>query len=243
MKKAVTTDTFELAVYKRGDENAQRLMLCLPGRLDTKDYPHMRGHVDYFAQRGYLALSFDPPGTWESPGDITLYTMSNYLKAINELIAYFGNRPTVLLGHSRGGTMAMYAGSTSPHVTHIIAIMSHVGESTLTEETKRAGVYISKRDTPEGYEVPEVEFRLPLSYFEDARTHDVMSTFRECSLPKLLMYGTEDTLVSKEDVVKVFEEVSPPKEMYELRCEHDYRRHEAVIAEVNHEVERFLTTH
>ena len=50
--------SFELAIYKRGDENAEKLMLCLPGRLDTKDYPNPRGHVHYFSKTGYLAVSF-----------------------------------------------------------------------------------------------------------------------------------------------------------------------------------------
>ncbi len=83
MVDIIKTPSFELAVYIKGKSDAKKLALVLPGRLETKDYPHMRSHVNYLAKRGYLALSFDPPGTWDSPGEIEFYTMTNYLKAIN----------------------------------------------------------------------------------------------------------------------------------------------------------------
>ena len=53
------TESFELACNIQGSETAGELALVLPGRLDTKDYPHMKSHVEYLASRGYLALSFD----------------------------------------------------------------------------------------------------------------------------------------------------------------------------------------
>lgn len=82
--KEIKTPSFELAVHTRGSEDAAKLMLCLLRRLDTKDYAHMRSHVDHFASNGHPALSFDPPGTWESPGDIALHTVTNYLRAVME---------------------------------------------------------------------------------------------------------------------------------------------------------------
>ena len=108
--KTIKTKSFELVVYEKGDPNSQKLAIVIPGRLDTKDYIHNTSLVDYLASRGYFALSFDPAGTWESPGDIDLYTTTNLIKSVNELIEFFGNKPTLLAGHSRGGTIAMLAG-------------------------------------------------------------------------------------------------------------------------------------
>ena len=101
--KMIKTKNFKLAIYSGGNEDANKIALVLPGRLDTKDYVHMTSHVDFLAERGYYALSFDMPGTWESPGNIAEYTTTNYIKAVNELVDYLGNKPTLLLGHSRGG--------------------------------------------------------------------------------------------------------------------------------------------
>lgn len=240
MSETIKTPSFELAVVKEGNEDAEKLMLCLPGRLDTKDYAHMRGHVAHFAKQGYLAVSFDPPGTWESPGDISLYTTTNYKQAVDELIEYFGNRPTVLLGHSRGGSLAMLAGCDNEHVTHIIAVMSHTGPSGLKEEDIQRGYYRSKRDTPEGYAEPEKVFKLPLAYFEDGKQHDILTPLKCSSKPKLFFYGAQDVLVTPEEVKEIYEAAAPPKELRELQCGHDYRRHPEKIEEVNTVVEEFL---
>ena len=36
----VKTKSFELAIYKKGDQNSPKLAIIIPGRLDTKDYSH-----------------------------------------------------------------------------------------------------------------------------------------------------------------------------------------------------------
>lgn len=236
----IKTNNFELAAYAKGDPNASRVAILLPGRLDTKDYPHMRSHVDFFATMGFCALSFDPPGTWESPGDISLYTMTNWLQAIDEVIEKLDNRPTVLMGHSRGGTMAMIAGSSNESVTHIIAVMSHPGPSEPDEEIKKKGYYESFRDVPLVEDAEEKRFELPVGYFEDAAQYDAMPYLQESKKPKLFFLGTDDVIVDPMEIKSMFERSAEPKELHELRCGHDYRRHPEMIQEVEDVVERFL---
>jgi pimeloyl-ACP methyl ester carboxylesterase len=120
----ISTPTFKLAAYAQGDPQADKLALVLPGFLDTKDHPHMRSHVEFLATQGFYALSFDPPGTWGSGGGIADYTMTNWLAAIEELIAHFGSRPTFVMGTSRGGAMAMLAAISNPHIYSFAAVMS-----------------------------------------------------------------------------------------------------------------------
>jgi pimeloyl-ACP methyl ester carboxylesterase len=244
----IQTPSFTLAVYQKGDEQASKLALVLPGRMDTKDYPHMHSHVDYLAKRGYLALSFDPPGTWESPGDISLYTMTNYLKAINELIEHFGNRPTVLMGHSRGGTIAFFAGPENEYVTHIVAVMSHITPSEVGEDRINNGAVVSYRDMPalpsRGRPPNDAEhqkvFHLPLNYFEDAKQYTNTDGLAKCNKPKLFFYGTKDTLVPKEEVLIAYEAAAEPKELVSLDSDHDYRWRQELIQEVNEHIGTFL---
>lgn len=235
----IETPTFKLAVYQRGNEKAEKLALCLPGRLDTKDYAHMRSHVDFLADKGYLALSFDPPGTWESEGDISLYTTQNYLKAIDELIEHFGNLPTITMGHSRGGSMSMLAGINNPHVTHFIAIMSHYGPSSKPNESGE--VRISYRDLPPGTEETEEKkrFDLPMSYFDDPTEYVGLET---CTKPKLFFLGKEDDVVLPEDVRETYELAAEPKQLCELDSDHDYRYRPNIIQEVEKVAAKFLET-
>lgn len=241
--KLIETPSFKLAVYAQGNSNADKLALVLPGRLDTKDYPHCRSHVDFLAGKGYYALSFDPPGTWESPGGIELYTMTNYLKAMNELIELLGNKPTVLVGHSRGGSMAMLGGTTIPQVTHFVAVMSRPSASIPDDETgyKKMGKDVSYRDTPPNDSEHQVRFDLPYNYFEDAAQYNMTEDLKTCVKPKLFFYGNKDALVTPEGVKEMYDYAAEPKQIHELNSEHDYRRHPEIIEEVNQLIGEFLS--
>lgn len=236
----IKTKSFEVAEYARGDESSDRLALVLPGRLDTKDYPHMKSHVELMAGLGYYAVSFDPPGTWGSPGGIELYSMTNYLKAMNELIEHYGNKKTVLIGHSRGGSMAMLGGTTNDSVTHFAAIMSRPSASIPEDESKydKNKNYTSFRDDPNGSE--QVRFELPGSYFEDAAKYDMSEDLTNCTKPKLFIYGEMDQLITPENVKKTYEMSSNPKQIFGVNSEHDYRKHPAIVEEVNDHIKLFL---
>jgi len=235
----IKTKSFTLAVYAKGNKTWERMALVLPGKLDTKDYPHMQSHVDFLAEQGFFALSFDPPGTWGSLGSIELYTMTNYLKAINELIEYFGNKPTVLLGHSRGGSVAMLGGITNPHVTHFIAIMSRAGESIPDKPIKPGGTSISYRNIP-GNPSKKKKFELPFAYFKDSARYNILEGLKHCTKLKLFILGTYDTTVKPEEVKEAYETAAEPKELYELISDHDYRWHPSLIKEMNQIVGNFL---
>ena len=239
----IKTKNFELAIYSKGDPSSSKLAFVIPGRLDTKDYIHNTALVDYLARRGYFALAFDPPGTWESPGDIELYTTTNCLKAVDELIEYFGNKPTLLAGHSRGGTIAMLAGTKNPHVTHFIPIFSYYGApGNPADERIVDGKVVSYRDLPPGNmkTKEQKEFGLPLNYFEDGKQYNALDSLRNCTKPKLFFYGVEDDVIDPEEVKKAYEESAEPKMIHALNSDHDYRYHPEIVEEVSRVIGKFL---
>ena len=241
--KTIKTKSFELVVYEKGDPNSQKLAIVIPGRLDTKDYIHNTSLVDYLASRGYFALSFDPAGTWESPGDIDLYTTTNLIKSVNELIEFFGNKPTLLAGHSRGGTIAMLAGPKNSYITHIIPIFSYYGApSDPADERIVDGKVMSYRDLPPGNTKTKEqrEFGLPLNYFEDGKQYNALAGLKNCTKPKLFFYGVEDDMNDPEDVKLAYEKSAEPKEIHALNSDHDYRYHPEIIEEVNKTIGSFL---
>lgn len=240
----IKTPSFEVAIYAKGDENSSKLALVLPGRLDTKDYAHMRSHVDFLAGQGFYAVSFDMPGTWESPGDIKEYSTTSYIKVVNELIEHFGNKPTLLLGHSRGGTTAMLVGAANNHVRAIVAVMATYGApiSPSPEDIKR-GVHITYRDLPPGNRRGAAEtkkFMLPLNYFTDGKKYDPVEVLKKYKGAKLLICGTHDKFIRPEKVKKVYESLSEPKMFLELDVDHDYRYHPEMIGKVNSAIDEFL---
>lgn len=240
----INTKSFNLAIYKQGDETSEKLILLLPGRLDTKDYAHMRKHVDLLSKKGYLAISFDPPGSWESGEDIKSYSTTNYLKAVEEIIEYFAYKPTILIGHSRGGSLAILGGT---RIKHVIGFIDVMGNPTYKPENyvvdkkwKEDGFTIEKRDTPKEYEEEYVEFKLPFSFIEDSLQYDMLPDLKKSTKPKLFIAGLQDTLVSKEKIKEGFEISHESKQYTEIDSGHDYRFNEYKIEEVNTIIEKFL---
>ncbi|MFA4942111.1 MAG: alpha/beta fold hydrolase [Patescibacteria group bacterium] len=238
----IKTKSFELATISQGDKNAKHLALLIPGRLDTKDYANFLSHLEILSRKGFLAVAFDPPGTWDSPGETDICTTTNYIKAIEELIKYFGNRPTLLLGHSRGGAVSMLA-SSNPSVEGVILIMASYGNPTLpSEEAKKQGFDIFYRDiSPGSFKTSEQrKFILPLSYWKDAEQYDPVSSLKSFQGPKLLIYGTNDKFTSEEKVRTIYGALSEPKMIKEVDSIHDYRLSQTAIKEVDKAIEYFL---
>lgn len=242
----IKTKSFELAIFSKGNKDTARLAILIPGRLDTKDYANFVSHAEYLASRGFFTVAFDPPGTWDSPGSIDLYSTTNYIKAINELIEYFGSKPTFLLGHSRGAAAAILASMSNPNIVGIVPIMANYGAPTVPSEgAMQKGFkisYSSYRDLPPGDSKTKEqrEFALPIAYWEDGRRYNIVQSLRECTKPKLLIYGTQDEFTSPDEVRQLYATIPEPKMIKEVNCDHDYRYYPEAIKEVENEIGLFL---
>lgn len=240
----IKTKSFQLATYSKGNKNSKKLALVLPGKLDTKDYAHMKSHVDFLSSKGFYALSFDPPGTWESKGDISLYNTTNYLKAVDELIGYFGNKQTFILGHSRGASVSMIAGARNKHISGYAAFMPSFSEQgfdkTKDEQWKKLGYKISMRDLPPGGEEEVKEFKLPYNFYKDQIKYEMTDEFKNSEKPKLIIVGKHDITVPYDSVIELYNLVSEPKRLYEIDSDHNYRLVPKLIEEVNMVLGKFI---
>ena len=240
----IKTKTFELALNTKGDPSSSRLAIILPGRLDTKDYVNNTSLLEYLSAHGFFAISFDPPGTWESPGSLALFTTTNYIQSVNEVIEYFGNKPTALIGHSRGGTVAMLVGTENSYVTHIIAIFSSSGapSAPTTEERLVEGQVISYRDLPPGniVTIEQKKFLLPLNYFEDGKQHNPLPALKTCLKPKLFFYALKDDATQEKDIKTSYEISAEPKALQQINTVHDYRYDPKAMKEINESIGLFL---
>lgn len=242
MDKLIKTKSFTLAVNIRGNEDSGKVVLLLPGRLDTKDYVNFDSHLEYLANKGFFAVSFDPPGTWESLGGIELYSTTNYIKAVNELIEHFGNRPTLLFGHSRGGAVAILS-AQNPHVIGVIAAMPNLGTPVPPDpESIKSGIKISHRDMPPGAErtKEQKEFRLPMAYFEDGEQYDPSTVIKDLRKPKMIIFGSKDELLDPKTTQENAQKAPEPKIVKELDSPHSYRRIPEMIIQVNELIGQFI---
>lgn len=249
----LTTSSFGLATYEQGDPASDRFALVLPGLLDSKDFPHMHSHVDLFARHGFHALSFDPPGTWESQGDISLYTLSNYRQAAGEIIEYYGNKETVIVGQSLGGIMAPLIASDQECVRAYASLLApaflcderngviHFGEFPIPN-WKELGSRTSQRTLPNNPS-HTFSFTVPYSFVEDSFNHNTLDVIGSLSTPKLYVAATRDAIVPPEVVAEFVKQASEPKEFVTIDSEHDYWLDDSLISQVNEILDDFFSQH
>lgn len=237
----IQTPSFDLAVYAAGKRDAERLALCLPGYCDTKDYPDMRAHVDMLADRGYYALSFDPPGTWESAGEEGDYTTTNYLQAITELVTHFGSRPTLLVGKSMGGRMAQLSAKNDSVIgfVSVVGAASSAAAGVSQEEWPTHSRHTPRRDLPNDPKHFR-DFMVPYKFVEDATKYNSLNELGSLRTPKLYIAGRDDTLVSPERLKQAYDASGEPKEFVVLPMGHDYRQDKKQLMLVNKAIARFL---
>ncbi len=229
---------FTVDAYVSGDKNAEKCALILPGFLDTKDYEHMRSHVDSLAEKGYYALAIDFPGTWQSSGDIADYTITNCLNVAQEIVTMLG-RPTLLVGHSNGGRLALQIASENSQVTGVIAIMSplHVLRSNNQTERmqrwKASGERLIKMDVssrPEQFQ----EFMVPYSFLLNSEKYPVTEYISSVKQPKLFIAGKRDQVITPAEVKESFLLAIEPKKYELIDTDHNYRRDPRAVTKVNH---------
>ncbi len=241
--KLIKTKNFTIAANEAGDTDATKVAILMPGRLDTKDYANFVSHLDFFAKHGYYAIAIDAPGTWDSLGELENYTTTTYINAINELIDLLGNRPTLLLGHSRGGATAMLA-SDNPSVIGLALINAAYGKPSAPELEKiKNNTLQESRDIPPGNKRTKEQrkFSLPMKYFEDGAKHDPIQALKNFKGAKLLVYATKDKFVPSSRVKEIFDELSEPKIFLEIDCTHDYRLYPEAIKAVEESLEKLIT--
>jgi pimeloyl-ACP methyl ester carboxylesterase len=239
----IQTKSFQIACNLTGSKDADTLAICMPGRLDSKDYANFVSHAEYLAMKGVFVVAMDPPGTWDSPGGLELYTPTNYLDSVSELIIHFGNRPTLLLGHSRGGATAMLVAAANNSVQWLVVVNSSYGNPTPPKPgDAENGYLIEHRDLPPGdtRTAEQKIYDLPMAYFEDAAQYDPRAALYGINVPKLVFHGTKDEFQEFAVVEEIFAGISEPKMFHPLEVAHDYRLNRRVVEEVNNIIGEFL---
>jgi uncharacterized protein len=234
------------SVIHHSGRKTKGLAIICPGYLDSKDHPHLIALADMLAEEGYVAVRFDPSGTWESEGDIFDYTTTQYLDDVrailDEMLRTTAYRHVFITGHSRGGMISILSAARDPRITSVAAIMPSTSR-TITgpkyEKWRTDGFSVSRRRLHA--DSVEREFRVPYSHVEDRARNDVPIEAERVHVPMLLLAGGTDDLVKPEFVKEIYTHANEPKTYLELPgMGHDYRYSESEVAMVNESVKQFL---
>lgn len=235
---------------KRRDSN--KLAILLPGFLDSKDYPHLTALGQELSALGFTAVRFDPTGIWESGGKTKNYTVTQYLKDIDEVVSFMRKQnkkkydKTIILGHSLGGMMAILYGVYNQDINAVIGTMppsSQISPKDFQEtlkEWQKEKIKVSYRVLPDD-ESKKKKYEVPYSYIEDSRKYDVRRVVSSFKKPLLLIAGELDDKISPQEIKEIFKRANQPKKFIILKgVKHDYRLNKKEIKTVNDCIEGFL---
>ncbi len=231
------------AAVDRGKGTAKKLAVLCPGYLDSKDYRHLTGLSNMLCGKGYTVVRFEPTGTWESEGDISKYTTTQYLTDVRHVIDHMlktgAFRHIVVGGHSRGGQVAILYAARDRRVSAVVAIMPSSKRTVMDQrymEWKSRGVSVSYRDQPSGVGKKKM-FHVPVTHLEDHGRYDVLDEVKKLKAPLVIVAGELDDTCTPQSIKEIFECANQPKRIAVLRgIGHNYRLSDRQIGVVGRKV-------
>ncbi|KKS67556.1 MAG: hypothetical protein UV36_C0006G0006 [Parcubacteria group bacterium GW2011_GWC2_42_6] len=230
------------AAIRYSEKKTDKLAILCPGYLDSKDYKHLISLAEVLSERGYTVVRFEPTGTWESEGNISEYTTTQYLKDIKNVLEYMlgqANYKHVLLGgHSRGGQVSILYTARDSKVSMVLGIMPSSGPITgqRREDWEKAGISVAQRDLPDDKDKKR-EFRVSFSHALDRDQYNAVEDVKKIKVPIILIAGELDKMVPPDGIRKIFDSANEPKKFIVIPgIGHDYRFNDDEIKIVNQHI-------
>ena len=111
------------AVIHYSKSESEKLAILCSGYLDSKDYKHLVSLAEVLNNAGYTVVRFEPTGTWESEGNISDYTNTQYLEDIKNVLEYMLSQKkytyVLLGGHSRGGQLSIIYAARDSRISFV----------------------------------------------------------------------------------------------------------------------------
>ena len=240
--KIPSTKGYLAAAIHYSENKTGKLAILCPGYLDSKDYRQLIGLAEILNKQGYTVVRFEPTGTWESEGDISDYTTSQYLEDIKNVLEYMLSKASykqiLLGGHSRGGQVSILYAARDSRISIVLGIMPSSGpiQGQRRDEWEKSGVSVSQRDLPND-KGKKIEFRVPFNHVLDRDQYDAVGDVRKIKAPMILIAGELDDLVPPNDVKEIFDNANEPKKFLVIsNIGHDYRHNDNEIKIVNEKI-------
>ncbi len=184
----------------------------------SKDLKAIRHICRTLAQEGIAVLRFDFTGLGESEGDFAETDFSSNiadLVAAADFLREQHQAPSLLVGHSLGGTAALVAAAKIPEIEAVATIAAPAGTDHLRE------LLVTKASDLETANEAEIElagrkFMIRKQLLDDLENHSVRSVIGELRKPLLVYHSPVDKIVSIDQARQIFDAAKHPKSFLSL---------------------------
>lgn len=171
----------------------------------TKDTITTYRSSRFLAQKGYAVLRFDFAGLGASTGDFSNCNFTTTIEDINAAIRYLTDHhtaPTVLLGHSLGGTSSLAAAVDNDDIKKVITIASPSQPAHVLHHFGHA-LTMLEQNIPSSFEVAGSFYDINPQFLEDVRSWDMQTHLSKLDKPVLIFKVENDELVNAEDADEI----------------------------------------
>jgi uncharacterized OsmC-like protein/alpha/beta superfamily hydrolase len=169
-------------------------------------------------ERGFGVLRFDFTGLGQSEGD---FADTNFSSNVQDLICAAGflreyyQAPKLIIGHSLGGTAAIFAGSV---IESIQAIATIGAPASPVHVKKQFGEYLETilSENQAEVELAGRPFTIKKQFIEDLQKQDIKAVIDELRKPILILHSPQDNTVSIDNAAKLYEKAIHPKSFVSL---------------------------
>lgn len=236
------------AIIHYSEKKTGKLAILCSGYLDSKDYRHLTGLAEALNKEGYTVVRFDSTCVWESDGNISDYTTTQYLEDIKNVLEHMLHQASykhiLIGGHSRGGQVAILYAARDPRISLVLAVMPSSKLTTKMgqcyKDWQKTGISTSYRDLPDNKKQKRV-FHVPYSHAVDKDKYDVVEDVKKVKVPIIFIAGELDDQCPPEHVRKIFDSANEPKKFVLISgIGHDYRFSDDEIKLVNKNILKLI---
>lgn len=226
------------------------VFLYLHGQTSTKEEFFAQTLARQFVRQGIAVCRIDLPGHGESSGDISDYTYTGSLRAVEATVAWLhrrGFRRIAVGGHSLGGALSYLYASQTSGLRAIISLNGVIDPWHIHRRlySPQALKNISRRGYADRIDHSGNPFRQNKVFFNDLRHYRKFSSIAKyIHCPTLILQGVEDKTVKLKEVNKFYQKLTGVgdeiKALIPLRGVDHYFRTPAARNDVIHVMSQWL---
>ena len=185
----------------------------------TKDVITTYRSSRLLAQSGYAVLRFDFSGLGSSEGDFSNCNFSTSIEDINAAIHFLTEHyttPTILIGHSLGGTSSLATAIENDCIKKVITIASPSQPAHVLHHFGQA-LTLLEQGIPSRFEVAGNFYEINPQFVDDVREWDMQSELSKLNKPVLIFSVAHDKLVGEEDARELQQWVSGKTTLVNLK--------------------------
>lgn len=188
---------------------------CFTCSMELKAIPNITSALTEY---GIATMRFDMTGIGESEGSFSDTNFTTQLDDFASVVDYMTEKflfPEVFIGHSLGGSVALFSALKYPLVKAVVTIASPAEPSSLAEKLKNT----RSRAEQNGLGIAEIggfKFEFKPQFFEDIEKYKLGNKLPGLKKPFLILHSPVDTYSDYSNAEKLYELASQPKSLISL---------------------------